>query len=78
MKRGRGRPRKNNISIDEEIKNQEERVSKSKEKYNADVKKLKNLYAKKDDIKRTEFLETIEKSCKTYEEIMSFLMEEKE
>lgn len=33
------RPRKNNITIDEEIIKQEEQVSKSKEKYDADVKK---------------------------------------
>lgn len=33
------RPRKNNITIDEEIIKQEEQVSKSKAKYDADVKK---------------------------------------
>ena len=33
------RPRKNNLSIDEEIIKQEEQVSKSKAKYDADVKK---------------------------------------
>ena len=34
------RPRKNNLSIDEEIIKQEEQVAKSKAKYDADVKKL--------------------------------------
>lgn len=67
------RPRKNNISIDEEIVKQEEQVAKSKEKYDADVKKLKDLYAKRDEIKRKELLEAVEKSSKTYEEIMAFL-----
>lgn len=67
------RPRKNNISIDEEIVKQEEQVAKSKEKYDADVKKLKELYAKRDEIKRKELLEAVEKSSKTYEEIMAFL-----
>ena len=67
------RPRKNNITIDEEIIKQEEQVSKSKAKYDADVKKLKDLYAKKDEIKKKELLEAVEKSSKTFEEIMGFL-----
>lgn len=67
------RPRKNNLSIDEEIVKQEEQVAKSKEKYDADVKKLKDIYAKRDEIKRKELLEAVEKSSRTYEEIMKFL-----
>ena len=71
------RPRKNNITIDEEIIKQEEQVSKSKAKYDADVKKLKDLYAKKDEIKKRELLEAVEKSSKTFEEIMGFLKGDK-
>ena len=71
------RPRKNNITIDEEIIKQEEQVSKSKAKYDADVKKLKDLYAKKDEIKKKELLEAVEKSSKTFEEIMGFLKGDK-
>ena len=67
------RPRKNNLSIDEEIIKQEEQVAKSKAKYDADVKKLKDLYTKKDEIKKKELLAAVEKSSRTYEEIMSFL-----
>lgn len=67
------RPRKNNLSIDEEIVKQEELVAKAKAKYDADVKKLKDLYAKKDEIKKKELLEAVEKSSKSYEEIMRFL-----
>ena len=67
------RPRKNNITIDEEIIKQEEQVSKSKAKYDADVKKLKDLYAKKDEMKKRELLEAVEKSSKTFEEITGFL-----
>lgn len=67
------RPRKNNITIDEEIIKQEEQVSKSKAKYDADVKKLKDLYAKKDEMKKKELLVAVEKSSKTFEEIMGFL-----
>ena len=71
------RPRKNNITIDEEIIKQEEQVSKSKAKYDADVKKLKDLYAKKEEIKKKELLEAVEKSSKTFEEIMGFLKGDK-
>ena len=67
------RPRKNSMSIDEEIRKQEEQVSKSKAKYDADVKKLKDLYAKRDEMKKKELLEAVEKSSKTFEEIMGFL-----
>lgn len=70
------RPRKNNISIDEEIVKQEELVAKSKAKYDADVKKLKDLYAKKEEIKKEELLAAVEKSSRTYEEIMAFLKTE--
>ena len=70
------RPRKNNRTIDEEIIKQEEQVSKSKAKYDADVKKLKDLYAKKDEMKKKELLAAVEKSSKTYEEILRFLQGE--
>ena len=70
------RPRKNNITIDEEIIKQEEQVSKSKAKYDADVKKLKDLYAKKDEMKKKELLAAVGKSSKTYEEILRFLQGE--
>ncbi len=70
------RPKKNNITIDEEIIKQEEQVSKSKAKYDADVKKLKDLYAKKDEMKKKELLAAVEKSSKTYEEILRFLQGE--
>lgn len=70
------RPRKNSILIDEEIKKQEEQVSKSKAKYDEDVKKLRDLYAKRDEIKKKELFEAVEKSSKTYEEIMEFLKTE--
>lgn len=70
------RQRKNSMSIDEEIIKQEEQVSKSKAKYDADVKKLKDLYAKRDEMKKKELLEAVEKSSKTYDEIMLFLKTE--
>lgn len=63
------------MSIDEEIIKQEEQVSKSKAKYDADVKKLKDLYAKRDEMKKKVLIEAVEKSSKTYDKIMAFLMD---
>ena len=63
-------------SIKEEILKQEEAVAKSKEKYDAEVKKLKDLYAKQDEMKKKELFAAVEKSSKSYEEIMAFLQEE--
>ena len=60
-------------SIEEEITKQEEAVAKSKEKYDEDVKKLKDLYAKRDESRRKALLDAIEKSSKSYEEIMAFV-----
>ena len=68
------RPRKEH-SIEEEIKKQEEAVARSKARYDSDVKKLKDLYAKKDEICKKKLLEAVEKSGKSYEDIMSFLQE---
>lgn len=70
------RPRKNHVSIDEMIKLQEEAVTKAKAKYDAEVGKLKDLLAKRDEIKKKELLSAVEKSNKTYEEIMRFLQGE--
>ena len=72
-----GRPKKN-MSIKDEITKQEEIVAKSKAKYDADVKKLKDLYAKQDEMKKKELLTAVEKSRKSYDEIMRFLTEEKQ
>lgn len=70
-----GRPRKNNVSIDEIIKMQEDAVAKAKAKYDAEVVKLKDLLAKRDELKKKELLNAVEKSNKTYDEIMKFLAE---
>lgn len=45
------RPRKDgNTNIEEQIIKQEEAVAKTKTKYDTEVAKLKDLYAKKDEI----------------------------
>ena len=47
-------------SIKEEILKQEEAVARSKEKYDAEVKKLKDLYAKQDEMKKKELFAAVE------------------
>ena len=69
------RPRKV-TSIEDEILAQEQAVAKAKAKYDDEVKKLKDLYAKKNEIQRKALLEAVEKSGHTYEEIMAFLQED--
>lgn len=71
-----GRIKKNTVSIEEVIRVQEESVAKAKAKYDAEVTKLKDLLAKRDEMKKKELLEAVEKSNKTYEEIMEFLKAE--
>ena len=66
------RPKKN-TSMEEEIVKQEEAVEKSKEKYDAEVKKLKDMYAKREEARRKALLDAVEKSGKSYEEIMAFV-----
>ena len=70
-----GRMKKNPVSIEEIIRVQEEAVVKAKAKYDAEVAKLKDLLAKRDEMKKKELLSAVEKSNKTYEEIMRFLSE---
>ena len=71
-----GRIKKNPVSIEEVIRVQEDVVAKAKAKYDAEVAKLKDLLAKRDEMKKKELLEAVEKSNKTYEEIMKFLKAE--
>ena len=69
------RPKKT-VTLDEEISKQEEVVARSKAKYDADVKKLKDLHAKRDERKKKALLEAVGKSSRSYEEIMAFLTAE--
>ena len=59
--------------MEEEIVKQEEAVEKSKAKYDAEVKKLKDMYAKREEARRKALLDAVEKSNKSYEEIMAFV-----
>ena len=52
------RPRKM-ISLEEQIKKQEETVLKVKEKYDSEMMKLKDLYAKRNEEKKKELLKAL-------------------
>ena len=62
----------------EQIQKQEETVLKVKEKYDSEMMKLKDLYAKRNEEKKKEPLKAVENSTKTYEEIMAFICSEGE
>lgn len=66
------RPKKP-VSIDDEIAKQEEVVAKLREKYDENVRKLKDMYAKRDEEKKKALLDAVGKSKRSYEEIMTFL-----
>lgn len=66
------RPRKE-TNIDDEIRSQEEAVTKAKQKYDTEVARLKDLHAKRDEIKKKALLKAVENSERSYEEIMEFL-----
>ena len=61
------------ISIDEKIQKQEEFVEKIKEKLQLEEEKLKDLKAKKDDVKKQELLVAISNSGKSIDEILEFV-----
>ena len=71
------RPRKM-ISLEEQIKKQEETVLKVKEKYDSDKMKLTDLYAQSNEEKKKELLKAVENSTKTYEENKAFIWSEDE
>ena len=55
--------RENDI-LEEQIKKQEETVLKVKEKYDSEMMKLKDLYAKRNEEKKKELLKAVENSTK--------------
>ena len=61
------------ISIDEKIEKAKESVERSKAKYDAAVDELKNLMAKRDELKKEELITAIMNSSKSYDEILKFL-----
>lgn len=59
------RPKKH-TSMKEEIVKQEEVVEKSEAKYDAEVKKLKDMYAKREKARQKALLDAVEESSNSY------------
>jgi hypothetical protein len=64
------------ISIDEKIAQAKEIFEKAKARYDTAAKDLEELQAKQRSIKRNELIKAVEKSGKTYAEILAFLESE--
>ncbi len=64
---------KTGISLDRKIEVAQEKVVKTKEKYEAAVTELKQLMDKRDAVKKEELIVAIKRSDKTYEEILEFI-----
>ena len=64
------------ISIDEKIERAKLKVSKAKDRYDEAVSELKNLMEEKKKLQSKELMDAIDKSNRTYEEIMEFLSTE--
>lgn len=61
------------ISMEERIAAQEQEVQKAKKKYEEENTVLKDLYRKRDEGRKKELMEAINKSDKSFEEIMTFI-----
>ena len=61
------------ISIEEKINLAKGNFEKAKTKYYAAAKELENLQAKQRSIQRNELIKAVERSGKTYAEIIAFL-----
>lgn len=61
------------ISMEERIAAQEQEVQKAKKKYEEENAVLKDLYRKRDEGRKKELFEAINKSDKSYEDIMAFI-----
>ena len=61
------------LPIDEKIQKQQEIISKTKKKYDTEVEKLNALLKKKDEEKGKKVLEAIQKSDKSYDDILNYL-----
>ena len=61
------------ISIDDKIEQQKLVVSKAKDRYEAELEQLNELMKKRDELHNKELLRAIEKSNRSFEEIMDFL-----
>lgn len=59
--------------IEQDVTEAEEAVKKSKAKYEADLKLLKEKLEKRDAMRKEQLMKEIAKSSRTYEEILQFI-----
>ena len=64
------------ITLDEKREKAQEAVEKTKARYDAAVKELRDLLDKKDAQRKQELLKAVENSSRTFDEIMAFLKAE--
>ena len=64
------------ITLDEKIEKAQEAVGKTKARYDAAVKELRDLLEKNDAQRKQGLLKAIENSPRSYDEIMTFLKAE--
>ena len=64
------------ITLDEKIEKAQEAVEKTKARYDAAVKELRDMLDKKDAQRKQELLKAVGNSPRTYDEIMAFLKAE--
>lgn len=61
------------LSIDNKIEQQKMVVSKTKDRYEAELEQLNQLMKKRDELRNKELLQAIEQSKRSFEEIIDFL-----
>jgi hypothetical protein len=61
------------VPLEKKIENAQQKVVKTKEKYDIAVEELKKLMDKRDVLKKEELIVAIEKSNKSYDEIIEFI-----
>ena len=66
------------ITIDEKIERQKEVVFRLKDKYDAALAELDRLQQKRIELQSKELMKAIEKSGRSYEEILAFLSNSEE
>ena len=64
------------ISIEEKIERQKQVVFQAKDKYDAALAELDRLQQKKNEMRNKELIKAIEKSDRSFDEIMAFLKDD--
>lgn len=65
--------RRRSIPIEEKIEIQKEQVSKTKDRYEAELAKLEKLMRKRDELRSKELMDAFTNSERSFEEVMRFL-----